>query len=321
MPYTATYLIQELARRMGELIISTPTAAGTTTTLIDSTLDQYLPEDIGRNLNCWVYGSKTTTGGMTPVDQNNRGLENRAKSWAQAAQTLTFYSAWPDSVTVGSYEIHTRTARSRKLEALNSAIRVLNLSWFRPFQDEVTVTTAANQWRYALPNSVNGWTGIVDVQVQMAPSLAGYPYQDASNWNVQPYRAVDASGNSTWYLQFGLMPPPGRIIRIRGTAGYPDLVNEADILAIPPELAEALDYVYQLAMSQLLLWESMRQPAGQVERLRQSWQDLAASAKAYMDQNGPTNRVGNLAVPGMGDGSYPGSAASDPSWLGALHSP
>jgi hypothetical protein len=40
-----------------------------------------------------------------------------------------------------------------------------------------------------------------------------------------------------------------------------------------------------------------------------------------MDQNGPTNRVGNLAVPGMGDGSYPGSAASDPSWLGALHSP
>jgi hypothetical protein len=106
---------------------------------------------------------------------------------------LTFYSAWPDSVTVGSYEIHTRTARSRKLEALNSAIRVLNLSWFRSFQDEVTVTTATNQWRYALPNSVNGWTGIVDVQVQMAPSLAGYPYQDASNWNVQPYRAVDAS--------------------------------------------------------------------------------------------------------------------------------
>lgn len=321
MAYTATYLIQELARRMGELIVSTPTTAGTTTTLVDTALDQHLPEDIGRNLNCWVYGCVTGTGGMTPVDASNRGRENRAKSWTQATHTLTFYSPWPVAPSVGSYEIHTRTARSRKLEALNSAIRVLNLSWYRPFVDEVNVTTVANQWQYALPNIVNGWTGITDIQVQMAPSLAGYPYQDASTWNVQPYRGVDTAGNSTWYLQFGVMPPPGRLLRIRGTAGYPDLVGESDILAIPSEMAEALDYVYQLAMSQLLLWESMKQPAGQVERLRQSWQDLASYAKAYMDQNAPTNRSARLAVPGMGDGSYPGSAASDPTWLGALHSP
>jgi hypothetical protein len=323
MAYVAASLVRELSRRMGDLVLSVPTAPGTTTTLIDSALDQYYPANPGNTtsfLNVWVYGVAAALDGLTPADQNNRGVERRAKSWSIDSHTLSFYTAWPSAPTAGTYEIHQRSQRSRKLEALNDAVRQLNLAWYRRAQDEVTLTTVQNQWRYSIPNAAALWSSIDTIEIQMNPSFADYPYADASAWDPHIEQIVDAAGNPTLQIQFGLMPPPGRIVRLRGTAGYPDLANETDVLGLTPVWSEALAWIYDWAEYRLYQWESNKQPSGQTERLRQSMQDRLQAAKMYLLENQPEKPNARLVVPGRGTGQLPYGPTS-PEWLAAFHTP
>lgn len=131
---------------MGEYFTSNPTG-GTTTTLVDATLTQWMPAPLGQGTEKflpWVYGTNT-------ADVLNRAVERRAQTW-DGTNTLTFFTGapWPAAISTGAYEVHLRWPASRKLEALNEACGQLGLSWYREFVD-TSITTASQTWSYALP--------------------------------------------------------------------------------------------------------------------------------------------------------------------------
>ncbi len=302
---------------MGELYLSTPTS-GTTTTLIDTNLDQYWPSNAGQQsapIGIWCYGSPT-------AEAANRTIERRARSYAQNTHTVTFLAAWPTAIsTAGIYELHWRTPRSRKLEAINSGVRQLGFHWARSVIDETSITTAVNTWSYDLPSTVQ-WGSIPQVQLQVAldTTLIGYPYVNAGlwNWTVIPYTNVN-TGATTYRLQFGTLPPPNRKLRIFADANYGDLVSDSDILPMDVNASGiATEWLYSWAMYQLVRWESVRQPMNNTQWLEQQGAALLKEASDIRDRFAGTPTIVKVTTPGHGDGQYgPGGYADDPAYMSA----
>ncbi len=314
MVATASSLVRELAQRMGEFYLSTPTG-GTTTTLIDAALDQYWPSNVGQQsapMGIWGYGSIT-------ADTNNRGIERRAKSYQQSTHTVTFLSAWPTTISTGAYELHWRTPRSRKLEAINSGVRQLGFHWARTIVDGTTLTTAANTWSYALPTNIQwGSIPLVELQIALDATLIGYPYVNAGLWNWTVRPATDSSGATTYTLQFGTLPPPNRKIRVFADANYSDLVADADILPMDVMTSGiATEWLYSWAMYQLQRWESVRQPMNNTQWLEQQAAALMKEASEIRDRFAGSPPMTKITTPGKGDGEWPSGMASDPQWFAA----
>lgn len=328
MSITCTQLIRELGKRLGEYIQSTPTASGSSagTTLVDSNLLQYWPQTIGtgqEQFMPWVYGSTT-------VDAANVGITRRATMWnsASAVTALTFPVAWPAPITsTGSsgapvYDIFLRNSRDRLLEAVNSAVGQLGLWWFREFID-TSITTAAQTWSYTLPSGqyiARLWQ--VEYQVDTSSNNIGFPYADAQNLDWQVVESTDTTGAFTQTLQFGILPPYPRTLRLRGEAYFPDLVNDSDVLALSGEWQRpCTGWIYKYAAFLINSWLAMQLPQGDTQRyaaLEQSLLQEAETLKAEMKRG---HKPGRIVVPGLGEGLFNQSLGNSPSWLGALHSP
>lgn len=319
MSVTAVTLRQELGNRMGEMVVSTPTSTGTTTTLVDTKLTQWFSSNtLGAGVEHfvpWVYGTST-------ADTSNRQVERRAMSW-DGVSTLTFWQGdpWPTAITTGSYEVHLRFPASRKLEAINECVGQLSLLWFREFVD-TSITTQPQTWSYTLPSGMyvsKVWQ--VQYQVNTASTNIGFPYADAVGLDWDLYEGTDASGNFTQSLQFGVLPPPGRTLRIRGEAYFPDLVNDTDVLAISGKWQRpTMSWIYAYAACLLNLWQGDMQPAGEVDKYNARQQQLLQEGERLKIEMMHTHKPGRIVVPGRGQGmlNYPSPLAS-PAWLGGLH--
>lgn len=305
---TQADLIRELAQRMGEYVASTPTAAGTTTTLIDSALKQYWPLDVAQHY-AWVYGAAT-------ADTNNRTIERRVQSWDADSTTLTFLAAWPTAPTTGLYEVHTRTPRARKLRALNAAIGELHLYWYRPFVDE-SLTTASNTYTYSLPSNII-WAAVPRLEIQVNTAVASHPYSDASVYNPQIRRSTTTGGVTTWTIQFGRLPPPGRKLRVYGMAAYGDLASDTAVLGLQESWASAAqEWIYEWAEFKLWSWDLAAQPASQTEKLRIQRQEALMIAKRDLLDKAPVPQNSQIIVPGHGDGQW-AALLDDPRYLGGF---
>lgn len=303
---------------MGEFYLATATG-GSTTTLVDANLDQYWPGGVGQQsapMGIWGYGASDA------VSTSNRGIERRAKSYTQNTHTIEWLAAWPGAISSGGYELHWRTPRSRKLEAINSGVRQLGFHWWRSVVDEASITTVANTWQYNLPTTVQ-WNTVPKLQIQISTdaTLVGYPYVDASPWNWAIVPITNSSGVTTYRLQFATIPPPGRIIRVFGEANYNDLVNDSDILPIDATSAGiATEWLYSWAMYQLTRWESVRQPMNNTQWLEQQGAALLKEAQDIRDRFASTPQATRIVTPGKGDGEWPNGIAEDPTYLAAFRS-
>ncbi len=319
MVASAASLVAELAKRMGEFYSSAPTSAGTTTTLIDTNLDQYWPNNVGQQaspMGAWVYGKQTIASASA-----NKGVERRARDYVQSSHTVTFLTAWPAVVnnTNGQeYEFHWRTPRSRKLEAINSGIRQLGFHWYRSLID-TSLLTVANQWTYTLPATVQ-WNTIPKIEIQIATdaTLVGYPYVNANLWNWTIRPTTDATGATTYTLQFGSLPPPGRSIRLFGEVNYVDLVADADILPLDTSGAGiATEWLYSWAMYMLQRWESVRQPMNNTQWLEQQATALLKEASEIRDRFSSLPTATRIVTPNRGTGEWPGGMGDDPEYMSA----
>lgn len=275
MPRSAEDIIREFSDRLGDLKLATPTSEGTTTSLIDEVLDQFYPSNMA-NLNAWVYGG-------LDVPPDNQGVERRASSYAQGSHTLSFYAPWPAIISVeGTYEIHERYRRARKVEALNAAIGQLGVIFNHPVIDS-SILTEENRWQYTLPAS-HDWTGVsrVELQITTDASLQGYPYwRLLDGWEL--YRNQDVSGE-TLVLQFSELLPQDRRLRIFGNVSYPEIQADTDTLELAgPWERTALEWVYEYAEYKLQGWATNKQPTldhtKQVERMERMFAAQRESLK------------------------------------------
>jgi hypothetical protein len=328
----ASALVRELAKRMGELILSTPTSSGAGsssagTTLVDSGLLQYLPQTIGtgqEQFMPWVYGSTT-------VDPTNIGITRRATMWnsASAVTALTFPVAWPTAITASGssgspvYEVYLRNERSRFLEAINSGVGQLGLWWLREFVD-TSITTAAQTWSYTLPaGQYIGRLWQVEYQVDTNASDIGFPYADAVDLDWEVRESTAADGTFTQTLQFGILPPPNRTLRLRGEAYYPDLVSDSDVLALSGKWQRpCTEWIYKYGACLLNSWLANQLPMGDVDRYMKLEQTLLQEAESLKMQMQKPHKPGRIVVPGKGRGLFGYSTLADsPSYLGGFHSP
>jgi hypothetical protein len=316
---TLQTLVRETSTRYRDYILSVPTASGTTTTLVDTSLNQHFPQDVA-NAFVYVFGSV----GPPAADASNQGVERRAKQWSAGSSTITFSAgaaALPAAPTTGQYEIRRRFPRSRVVEAINDAIGQLNMYAIRPFED-TSITTSQNTWQYTLPNSQNwGRVSKVEIQISTDTTLVGYPYVDATPYNWSPHRVVDSAGVVTWYLQFGTIPPPGRTLRVYGEGYYPDLAAETDLLAYTGKHERAvLTWIYNWAMLNLDEWDENASYSGDTQKaIARRRERLDREREEKLPLWTPTAGFGRIIIPGRGDGTY-SVAGEDPNFLGALRS-
>lgn len=312
MARTALDLIREIGERQQETIIVHPGASGQTSMSIPE-LVQWFPMDVNM-FNGWVYAS-------APNTAQNQGVERRAQSWLAGGQTLTLYPpGFPASVTGGEYEIHMRYPRKRIMAALNMAVGQLALTWYRKTVDE-TLQTKVNTWIY-YPSPLQNWSNIyrLEIQINTSPEQVGYPFADADYLNWRPRRWVDTTGNETWAIEFSILPPPGRQLRIFGESYFPQLVNDTDVLAIGGKWEQmAYDWIMDYSEFRLQWWLSNKQPTGEADRIRQQAMDRLEEQKNFILQNAPAHEPGRIVTPGHGDAmAFP--SPEDWRYLGAFKS-
>ncbi|HSS25388.1 MAG TPA: hypothetical protein VLL82_13540 [Mycobacterium sp.] len=313
MPQTALSLVRELSERLGDLVVSTPTAGGTTT-LFDASLLQYFPQPLGQ-FNGWVYCTQASP------DAQNRGFERRGQQWQPTATVLQLYPpGFPQPITSGEYEISMRFPRRRKMAALNSAIAQLGLTWYRQIVDE-TIITQPSTWIY-YPDPLQNWSNIyrLEIQINTSETQVGYPYADAEYLNWRSRRWVDSFGKETWAIEFGILPPVNRKLRVFGEGFYPVLDNDSDLLAIAGKWeGGALEWIYDWAEFRLNDSLSNRQPTGEAERVRQQAMDRLERQKNDILASAPSHLPARIVTPGHGDAmAYP--SPEDWRYLGAFRS-
>ncbi|HEY1295453.1 MAG TPA: hypothetical protein VGJ60_20435 [Chloroflexota bacterium] len=311
MAKTARQLIREIAARQGELIVCTPEAGGQTALHCPDLL-MYFPQQI-QQFNGWVYGAGD-------VDAQNKGIERRGQSWTIDGTLSLYAPGFPAAITGGEYEIHMRYPRARVTEALNAAIGQLGLNWFREWQDD-SIITRADTWRYVLPASEN-WANVnrIEIQINLAETQIGYPYADAEYLNWRPRKWTNNLGVETWVIEFGLLPPPDRKLRVFGEQYFTDVLTDDDILAIGGKWERAaLDWLYDYAEFRLQWWLTNRQPTAEADKLRQQALDRLENQKNEILQNAPSHKPGRIVTPGHGDAmAFP--SPEDWRYLGAFKS-
>lgn len=308
MALTANGLVRELGRRRHELYLSTPTAAGSTTTLIDQALLQHFPEDVNP-FNAWVRGSVT-------ADVANRGVERRSSRWAYQASTLHFPYAFPAATTTGEYEIYTRTSYNRLLAAINAGVAAIGRPWGRPVLDD-TVVGVAETWKYTLPSGVN-WIEFSPLEIQILDSAASYPYTSAVGYSPRIYPVVSSAGVTTWYLQFGRQPPVGSIIRVYGRVQQADLVADADVLPVEGRFeGRVREYLMMHARHALYLWEADAEPIGKAAYAERVAEQSLLRAREAIFEGAPGGGTIQIQVPGRGGGQV--ASGSDEAGYLAAH--
>lgn len=311
MAKTALQLIRELGSRLNEYVLSNPRAGGGTA-LHDPNLLQYFPQQISQ-FNGWVYCASS-------VDASNYGIERRGQQWTQDGTLGLYAPGFPAPITGGDYEIHMRYPRARLVEALNSAIGQLGLTWYRDWMDE-SIVTQQSTWKYTPPLN-QYWANIyrVEIQINLNETQLGYPYADAEYLNWRPRRWVDQQGNESWLIEFGILPPPDRKLRIFGEGYYPEVQTDTDVLALAGKWERgALDWIFDWAEFRLNWWLTNKQPTAEAEKVRQQAMDRLEQQKNELLQNSPSHRPGRIVTPGHGDAmAFP--SPEDWRYLGAFKS-
>lgn len=294
MSKTAKQMIQELANRLGELILCTATSNGSRTTLLSTDLESYFPAQTS-NLHSWVYGLTGTAG--------NIGREARSTTWNPTTDTLTLISPGFPSSTADddTFEIHLKTRRSRKLEAINDAVGQLGLLWYRRFVD-TSITTTENTWSYTLPSNV---ARLVDVELQVNTEHSTFPYEDVRHLNWTVRESTSTAGVLTQTLQFGEQPPEGRILRLHCEGWFTDLAADTDVLALTGNWERvALAWIYDWAKYRIFEEMVEEFPTGDYEKYRQRALDKLVEARQRVIELTRPHEPGRIVVPGTGDGRF-----------------
>lgn len=315
MSISAQSLVRELISRFNALTISTPTSSGSTVNLIDTTLNQWLPNDL-LQFSPWVYGSNTAVAA-------NRGIQRRARSWTASTSTMVFPYAWPTTITAaGEYEVIRHLLdRTRFKGAINAAVSKLGLIWWRDIVDE-SLLTQAQTWNYTLPSSANLIADTVRVYIQIDPDESSFPFAKAEDfglgWTIR--ESVDLSGTRVLILQFTTLQPTGRIIRLTGQGYFSQLSADSDILPLTgPWEGPALEWVYDYGTYLINSWMSNDVPAGETEKYRVKTLTAMMQARQEIQDMMRAHVGGQIVTPGE-EGVFGGPGGDDWRYLGAFRS-
>jgi hypothetical protein len=166
-----------------------------------------------------------------------------------------------------------------------------------------SITTEANTWIYTLPPDQN-WANVYRLEIQINPA------RDADRLPVRRRQLPELAtapldeqpGRESWAIEFGLLPPPDRKLRVFGEQYFADITTDDDLLPIAGKWERAaLDWCYDYAEFRLQWWLTNKQPTAEADKLRQQALDRLENQKNEILQNAPSHRPGRIVTPGHGD--------------------
>lgn len=194
-------------------VVSTTTATGTTTTLIDTSIVN--PDDF------WNYGQ------ILLITGTNAGSARFIADWVQSTGTFTLTKPTANSIASDvEYEAHSIFSADDKNEAINEAILSAELRWPNYTENSsLTMTTGTFEYSLASFNpAIERLFGIDEILYQ---ETAGKPYVHLDNrwWKVR-----DNGGTLTLVLH--KIPVNGANMRVRYRARPNILNSDSDVLDV-----------------------------------------------------------------------------------------
>ncbi len=208
-----------------DMLASSASAVGTTTTLIDTTLKQ--PDDF------YQFGQ------IVPLEGNGANASRYITDWVQSTSTFTVDRVWAGATASGDdYEVHRLFTFERKNTAINEAIRLAKWRWARRIED-TTLTMTAGTYLYALSSlvvPVSRFQGVDEVMYDSGATGTGAPYEtlDKRWWEIR-------DSNAALYLQIKKITSPAHIMRLVYKAQPGELSSDTDVL--DPDVHEFYDFV------------------------------------------------------------------------------
>lgn len=196
---TLADILLKLAQNLKGLRYSTATADGSSTTLVDSYMDE--PDD---------YFNKGTIFFLSGVLAGKTAV---ITDWDETFHTFTFQDTGEAPLTDVAYAVFDANyRRDAMIQAINQALS--ELAPFPTITEDVTFLTVAKQEAYELP------TGVTDVrQVYIATSTtAPYNYMENVGWHVN---------GSTLYFDMNTPSTSGFIIKLLHEEAH-DYVSDDD---------------------------------------------------------------------------------------------
>lgn len=255
---TRATLRQNLGDLMGLSVRSTTSAAGTTSTLIDT--NRLLQADDwwnshGRNL---IITSGTLSGTIL-----------QSTDFANSTSTVTFAPTQASAPgSAASYEVYREFTVDEIHAAINQAIRRCWPWWYGVNEDTTLTTgTGTNRWTRvitALSPEPELKTGYYKVEIEWNTSVATYPYKDWTDFCSLRH------DDDAFTIQFFRLPPESRTIRVVYAFAPTEMTTEAGTTGVDRE-TNIDEFIYAYARS--TLW-GMR-VGEQAERERLRWADEA----------------------------------------------
>jgi hypothetical protein len=257
---TAADLIRELASRMGDYAEGTLThVTGDTISVRDATRFE--------QSNTYKYGWFYYHGGAAT---SNIGRELRITAYdgleGGTAQVGHFTFGGGTLLVQGSvgdqYQVNWHWSRERKLAALNAAIRMLPIFFWRRVEDLSTTTTTGTTL-YPCPPAIQEVLGIEVLRERDEPGedAAGY------GWSVR--NAVQSGGSVTRTIAFRNAPPPDHFLRIVGKGILPPFSQASDVVTVGADDRDGqmVEYLLAVAIQRLWMWGANGAPVKDVKRI------------------------------------------------------
>lgn len=260
---------KDLRQRIGgvefcnDMIASSASANGTTTTLIDTSLKQ--ADDF------FNYAE------IVPLEGNGANAPRYVTDWVQSTSTFTVDRVWGGATaSADDYEVHRLFSYAEKNDAINAAIRASGDRWDRQLED-TTITLDTETYGYAVTGTIDQRLSIDDLKYDTGLTGTIYPYKRISNsfWEVRTSGTMstlqfltdlptDADGN-TLRISYRLRP-----------AAFSD-----DTTILQPDDASFANYLCAKATAILFRGRALKEPESEwankavaMEQLAEGFYDL-----------------------------------------------
>ena len=244
---TAADLVRELAARLGDY------AEGT---LTNPTADTISVRDATRfeQSDVYKYGWLYYHGGAAT---SNIGRELRITAYdgieGGTAQNGHFTFGGGTLMVQGSvgdqYRVNLHWSRERKLGAINAAIRMLPITFWRRVED-TSIQTTMGTTLYPCPSSIQDVLGIEVLRTLDRPGDSAGMY----GWTVR--NAVAAGGSVVRTIAFKNAPPADSYLRIVGRGILAPFTQDSDVVTVGADDYDGrlVEYLLAVAIQRLWTW-------------------------------------------------------------------
>lgn len=278
MSYTLSQLLQDAYRALGktETFILT---GGSTTTIVDSKLEEKFNDDDLKNWTCFI--TRDADGASAAPEGQFQRISGYVQStWTATVDTaFTVSPAAGDTVTLASDQYPLR----EMMQLANTALQYLGYIVLT----NSSLTTVSTQTEYTLPVALKG-DDLVKVEIQTNDD------SDDNQWDVIPaddYYIVPAAPGSTGLLIFNSYQEAGYTLKLWYEGLHPSLTayNSSVAETIHPSVAKCSLVAHALEWYNTMISGS---DDYHLQRENKAWRDLEiALAKHPIYKVHKTNKV------------------------------